>query len=110
MADSLVGNVNSCFTDPYAWFAERGQRLHSCRISVLPKARSNGVLYTGEFNFDGFTYTVGAPSIEGLLLEAMVKRCRHLQAIQRRQRRKKDRCALRFMERHPESELPFWLN
>ena len=98
------------FTDPYSFFADHGQRLHSCSISILPKARSNGVLYTGEFNIEGFIYTVGAPSVEGLFLAVMEKRRYHLQCIHRRQQRKRDRCALRYMERHPEAELPFWLN
>ena len=96
--------------DPYAWFSERGQYLHSLSISILPKARSNGVLYTGEFNICGFIYTVGAPSIDGLYHEAMQKRLRHLQSIDRHQQRKRQRCALRYMERHPDALLPAWLN
>lgn len=96
--------------DPYAWFSERGQELHSCSISILPRPRANGVLYTGEFNIDGFIYTVGAASVEGLFMEAMGKRCRHLQSIKRHQQRKRQRCALRYMERHPDSSLPVWLN
>lgn len=96
--------------DPYAWFAHRGQELHSCSISILPKARSNGVLYTGSFNIQGFIYTVGAPSLEGLFLVALAKRCRHLQSIQRHQQRKKERCALRFMGRYPDAQLPVWLS
>lgn len=96
--------------DPYAWFSERGQELHSCSISILPRPRANGVLYTGEFNICGFIYTVGAPSIDGLFLVAMEKRGRHLQSIQRSQQRKRQRCALRYMERHPDSSLPVWLN
>jgi len=96
--------------DPYAWFSERGQYLHSLSISILPKARTNGVLYTGTFNIDGFIYTVGAPSIDGLYHEAMQKRLRHLQSIDRHQQRKRQRCALRYKERYPAAELPAWLN
>ncbi len=94
--------------DPYAWFSQRGQRLHSVSIGILPSPRSNGVLYTGTFNIDGFIYTVGSPSIEGLYTEALAKRIRHLQSIGRRQQRKRVRCAARFMERHPQAELPVW--
>ncbi|MBE6289160.1 MAG: hypothetical protein E7100_02845 [Bacteroidaceae bacterium] len=96
--------------DPYAWFSERGQYLHSLSISILPKARANGVLYTGTFNIDGFIYTVGAASVEGLFMEAMGKRCRHLQSIKRHQQRKRQRCALRYQERYPAAALPAWLN
>ena len=95
--------------DPYAWFSQRGQRLHSCSIGILPSPRSNGVCYTGTFNIDGFIYTVGSPSIDGLYYEAMAKRCRHLQGIRGRQQRKKQRCALRYIERYPGAELPVWL-
>ena len=94
--------------DPYAWFSQRGQRLHSVSIGILPSPRSNGVLYTGTFNICGFIYTVGATSVDGLFIEAMQKRCRHLQGIRGRQQRKKQRCALRYIERYPGAELPRW--
>ena len=100
--------VHVLCSDPYAWFSQRGQRLHSCSIGILPSPRSNGVLYTGTFNIDGFIYTVGSPSIDGLYYEAMAKRCRHLQGIRGRQQRKKQRCALRYIERYPGAELPRW--
>ena len=102
--------VHALCQDPYAWFSERGQELHSCSIAILPRPRSNGVLYTGEFNIRGFIYTVGAASVDGLFMEAMGKRCRHLQSIKRHQQRKRQRCAQRYMERHPDSGLPVWLN
>lgn len=94
--------------DPYAWFSQRGQRLHSVSIGILPLPRRNGVCYTGTFNIDGFIYTVGSPSIDGLYYEAMQKRCRHLQGIRGRQQRKKQRCALRYIERYPGAGLPRW--
>jgi len=98
-------------TDPYAWFAERGEVLAACSIGILPAGRSNGVQYTGRFNIAGFTYTVGAPTVDGLYLEAMAKRCRHLQAIWRRRQRKLERCRDSFHARHPEApELPWWLS
>ena len=95
--------------DPYAWFSQRGQRLHSVSIGILPSPRSNGVLYTGTFNIDGFIYTVGSPSIDGLYHEAMAKRCRHLQSIDRHQQSKRVRCAARYRERYPDACLPQWL-
>lgn len=76
--------------DPYAWFSLRGQRLHSV-------------------NIDGFIYTVGSPSIDGLYHEAMQKRCRHLQSIDRHQQSKRVRCAARYRERYPDAVLPQWL-
>ncbi|MBE6289147.1 MAG: hypothetical protein E7100_02780 [Bacteroidaceae bacterium] len=100
--------VHVLCSDPYAWFSQRGQRLHSCSIGILPSPRSNGVLYTGEFNIDGFIYTVGATSVDGLYHEAMQKRCRHLQGIHVRQQRKRARCATRYRERYPGAELPRW--
>ena len=100
--------VHVLCSDPYAWFSQRGQRLHSCSIGILPSPRSNGVLYTGTFNICGFIYTVGAASVDGLFIEAMQKRCRHLQGIRGRQQRKKQRCALRYIERYPGAELPRW--
>ena len=101
--------VHVLCSDPYAWFSQRGQRLHSCSIGILPSPRSNGVLYTGEFNIDGFIYTVGAASVDGLFIEAMQKRCRHLQGIHVRQQRKRARCAARYRERYPGAVLPRWL-
>ena len=95
--------------DPYAWFSQRGQRLHSLSIGILPSPRSNGVRYTGEFNIEGFIYTVGAASVDGLFIEAMQKRCRHLRGIHVRQQRKRARCAARYRERYPCAGLPKWL-
>lgn len=103
------GGHLSATHDPYEWFDEHGQCLHSVSIGFLRNARSNGVRYTGEFNIEGFIYTVGSPSIEGLYTEALAKRIRHLQSIDRHQARKRTRCALRFMERYPEADLPLWL-
>ena len=101
--------LSGCAHDPYEWFDEHGQCLHSVSIGFLRNARSNGVRYTGEFNIEGFIYTVGSQSIEGLYTEALAKRIRHLQSIDRHQARKRTRCALRFMERYPEADLPLWL-
>lgn len=106
---SVSYELSGCAHDPYEWFDEHGQCLHSVSIGFLRNARSNGVRYTGEFNIEGFIYTVGSPSIEGLYTEALAKRIRHLQSIDRHQARKRTRCALRFMERYPEAELPLWL-
>lgn len=96
-------------SDPYAWFAHHGQRLHAVSIGILARPRSNGVLYTGVFNIDGFIYTVGAPSVEGLCLVALAKRQRHQQSIRHHQEQKRTRCASRYLDRYPGAELPVWL-
>ena len=94
----------------YEYFAELRWRLHAVSISVLPKARSNGVRFTGKFNIDGFTYTVGAATIDDLCWQATDKAFRHRLAIGHSQDRKRMRCAKRFMKRYPGAKLPFWLN
>ena len=98
------------WTDPYAWFEARGEHLAAVSISLKPRARSNGVLLSGQFNIAGFIYSVGAGSIEQLCIEAMQKRCRHLQAIHSRQQRRRERSIQSYVTRHPEApSLPHWL-
>lgn len=98
------------FTDPYAWFEARGEHLAACSISIKPRARATGTLYSGQFNIAGFIYSVGAASIEQLCVEAMQKRCRHLQGIHSRQQRRRERSIQSYITRHPEADgLPHWL-